>query len=117
MNTIKQIAFRLAQLCRERKFIEAYHELYSNKTESKGPRPRTLASKGLMTFLERIKQFVSKTDIHQIEISDPLFAGDYFAIGFQMDYNFVHEPRRYMDEICVCHVQNGKITGLPIFMK
>jgi hypothetical protein len=117
MNTIKQIAFRLAQLCRERKFIEAYHELYTKEPVNNVPRPRPLATKGLFTFLERITHFVSKANIHQIEIYDPLFAGDYFAIGFRMDFNLINERKKHLDEVCICYVQNGKITGQPIFMK
>jgi hypothetical protein len=109
MNTIKQIAYRLAQLCRERKFIEAYHELYSDEYISS----KTV---GFPTVIWRLKQFLAKANIHEINVSSPLFAGNYFAIDFRVDFSTVLQGRKCLEEICIYHVYAGKITWQPRFM-
>jgi hypothetical protein len=109
MNTIKQIAYRLAQLCRERKFLEAYYELYSDEFD--GQKPIIYP-----TVIWRLKQFLSKTKIHEINVSSPLFAGNYFAIDFRINFSVADRAIKCLEEICICHVHAGKITWQPRFL-
>ena len=117
MNTIHQIANRLAQLCRERKFIQAYNELYADESVAVLPVNRyTPHVKKLKTVIERIRQIVANVIIHKIEVSSPLFSGNYFALDFHVDFTLKNRGRKDVREVCVCHLKDGKITWQPRFM-
>jgi hypothetical protein len=117
MNNINHIAFRLAQLCRERKFIQAYDELYADESVAVLPVNRYNPHvKKLKTVIERIRQIIANVIIHKIEISDPLFSGDYFALNFHIDFTLKNRSRKDVEELCVCHLKEGKITWQPSFM-
>ncbi|MBS1530632.1 MAG: nuclear transport factor 2 family protein [Bacteroidetes bacterium] len=117
MPDIRQIADRLVALCREQKFVEAYKELYSEDAESIDPlyayHP---PSKGLINLIEREKQFLAKTQINSITISDPLVTGNHFAIKLSMDYTHEVRGRVYLEELCVYHVKDGKIVSQQFFI-
>ena len=107
----------MAQLCREQKFIQAYDELYAKENVSVDPRYSAMSpAKGRMTIIERIKQFLSNVTIHKIKVSNPLYAGNYFAINFWLDFSIKNNGRKHMEELCICHVKDGKITWQPNFM-
>ncbi|MGZ3945788.1 MAG: SnoaL-like domain-containing protein [Mucilaginibacter sp.] len=117
MNTIEQIAHRMAELCREKKFMQAYDELYAD--ESVAVLPPNLPApyvKRLKTVIERIRQILSNVIIHKIEVSNPLFSGNYFALNFHVDFTLKHNSRKDVEELCVCHLKDGKITWQPRFM-
>ena len=117
MDTINQIANRLAQLCRERKFIQAYDELYADESVTILPVGLHIPHvKKLKTVIERIRQILSNVIIHKIEISNPLFSGDYFALNFHVDFTLGHARRKDVQELCVCHLKDGKITlATPLY--
>ncbi|MBS1524758.1 MAG: nuclear transport factor 2 family protein [Bacteroidetes bacterium] len=117
MKTTDQIAARLVELCRENKFVEAYHELYGEEAESIDPLyGNQPLSKGLINLVEREKQFLAKAEIKQITVSEPMVSGSHFAITIDME--FIHEDRGYINtgELCVYHVKDGKIVSQQFFM-
>lgn len=115
--TIQKIAGRLVELCRKQKFVEAYKELYAEEAESIDPMYSGMPpAKGLITLLEREKQFLSKTNIHSIEVSDPLIAGNHFAINIHMDFTMEERGRKDVEELCVYQVKDGKIVRQQFFM-
>jgi hypothetical protein len=117
MKTIKQIADRLISLCREQKFVEAYKELYGEEAESIDPMYSLMPpARGLITLIEREKQFLAKATIHEIKISEPLISGKYFAIHIHMDFNVEDRGRKIVDELAVYHVKGGKIVRQQFFM-
>ncbi len=117
MKTIQQIAERLVTLCREQKFIEAYRELFGEEAESVDPMHSLMPpARGLITLIEREKQFLAKTTIHKIEVSEPLIAGNYFAINIRMDFTVDDKGRTDLEELCVYHVKSGKIVRQQFFM-
>lgn len=117
MSTIHQIAERLVKLCREQKFIEAYRELYGEEAESIDPMYSLMPpARGLITLIEREKQFLAKATIHQIEISEPMITGKYFAIRIHMDFNVEDRGRKIVDELAVYHVKGGKIVRQQFFI-
>ena len=117
MDAIHQIANRLAQLCREKKFLEAYDELYADESVAVlQVNLHTPHVKRLKTVIERIRQILSNVIIHKIEVSNPLFSGDYFALNFHVDFTLKHGSRKDVRELCVCHLEDGKITWQPRFM-
>lgn len=117
MKTIQHIAARLVELCREKKFVEAYRELYSEDSESIDPMYMDMPpSKGLINLIEREKQFLSKANIHKIEISEPLITDCYFAVTIRMDFTMDDKGRKDTKELCVYHVKNGKIIRQQFFI-
>jgi hypothetical protein len=117
MKTIQHIARRLVTLCREQKFIEAYRELYGEEAESIDPMYSLMPpARGLITLIEREKQFLAKATIHKIEVSEPLIAGNYFACQIRMDFTIDDRGRNNVEELCVYHVKNGKIIRQQFFI-
>jgi hypothetical protein len=117
MKTIHQIADRLITLCREQKFVEAYKELYGEEAESIDPMHSLMPpARGLITLVEREKQFLLKATIHKIEVSEPLIAVNYFAINLRMDFTTEDGGRRDLEELCVYYVKGGKIVRQQFFI-
>ena len=73
-------------------------------------------ARGLITLIEREKQFMAKATIHRIEISEPLISSNYFAINLRMDFTIEDKGRNDLEELCVYHVKGGKIVRQQFFM-
>ncbi len=116
MNTITEIANRLASLCTELKFVEAYTELFSDHAESIDPIYKNEPLKGLEHLIERERQFLSTAEIHDIKVSEPLFAGNYFSIIISMDFTVKGQERKKIEELCVYKAENGKIISQQFFI-
>jgi len=117
MSTIQPIAERLVALLREREFIEAYRELFGEEAESIDPLYTIMpAARGLITLVEREKQFQAKAIIHHIEVSEPLISGSYFSIRICIDYTIEDKGRKTLEELAVYHVRTGKIVRQQFFM-
>ena len=117
MSKIKHIAERLVALCREQKFVEAYRELYGEEAESIDPQFSLMPpARGLITLIEREKQFLAKATIHKVEVSEPLIAGNHFAVRIYMDFNIEERGNKVVDELAVYHVKGGKIVRQQFFM-
>ena len=116
MTTITEIASRLASLCTERKFVDAYTELFSDHAESIDPIYKNVPLKGLGHLIERERQFLSTAQIHDIKMSEPLYAGNYFSVIISMDVTVNGQDRKKLEELCVYKVENGKIVSQQFFM-
>jgi hypothetical protein len=116
MIAITEIAHRLASLCAEQKFVEAYTELFSDHAESTDPIYKNEPLKGLAQLIERERQFLSTAEIHDIKVSEALFAGNYFTVIIAMDFTVSGRERRKMEEIGVYKVENGKIVSQQFFI-
>ena len=116
MNSIPEIANRLASLCNEHKFVEAYSELLSEHAESIDPIHKNEPLKGLPNLIDREKQFLSVTEIHDIKVSEPLFAGNFFTVVISMDFTVKDQSRKKIEELCVYKVENGKIVSQQFFI-
>ena len=117
MPDIKKIADRLITLCNEQKFVEAYRELFGEEAVSIDPIYAVMPpARGLITLIEREKQFLAKAQIHSISLSEPLISGSYFTVKLSM--SFTHEDRGEvnMEELCVYHVKGGKIVSQQFFI-
>jgi hypothetical protein len=116
MYSINEIAGRLASLCSQHKFVEAYTELYSDHAESIDPNFKNVPLKGLVGLIERETQFLSATQIHDVKLSDAIFAGSYFSIIFSMEFTPNGKERKKIEELCVYKVENGKIVSQQFFI-
>jgi hypothetical protein len=116
MYTITEIANRLSSLCTGLKFVDAYTELFSEHAESIDPIYKNQPLKGLPHLIEREKQFLATAEIHDIKLSEPLYAGNYFSVVISMDFTREGGERKKMEELCIYKVENGKIASQQFFI-
>lgn len=111
MTTI-DVANKLVELCRQGKIDEVQASLFADDAQSieandmMGPRVVTgldaIKAKSI-AFQEGVEEF------HGATISDPIAAGNSFAITWAMDATFKGKGRMTIEEVCVYQVKDGKI--------
>jgi hypothetical protein len=111
----ESVAKRLVAMCRHGQFEEAQHELYAKDAVSIEPEAAANGPlgnvKGLDAILEKGKRFqAGVADMHGIEVSDPLIAGNWFSIVLTLDITMKEHGRMTMSEVCVYHVKDDKIV-------
>jgi hypothetical protein len=109
------VAKRLVAMCRHGQFEEAQHELYAKEAVSIEPEAAANGPlgnvEGLAAILEKGKRFQANVvQVHGIEVSEPLIAGDWFTVVMTMDVTMKEYGRITMTEVCVYHVKNDKIV-------
>ena len=118
--TTKEIATRLASLCREEKYDQAQKELYADNAVSIEPEASNgfeKETRGLQAIIEKGKRFESMVEkTHSITVTEPLVTGNSIAFVLSMDMTMKGQPRSAMSELCVYQVQNGKIVSEQFFM-
>jgi len=112
MNT-QEVANRLTELCRQGQWEQAQSELYADNCASVepagGPWPERV--EGMDAIKAKGEQFNEMVEeIHGMEMSDPVVAGEYFTCKMDMDVTFKGAPRSQNAELCLYQVQDGKIV-------
>jgi len=114
MTVVKQVAYSLVQLCRDWKFPEAQATLFRDDAVNIEPDGRI--TKGLAAIMSKERIFLDNIqERHLLEISDPVVADDYFAVQLLMDVTITNIGRRTRNELCVYHVEDGKIIREQFF--
>ena len=115
--TTKQVADRLVELCREGKIFETQQELYADDCISiESGNALAKEVKGKQAIHEKGKMFESMMEqFHGAEISDPIVAGNRFAITWMMDATMKDRGRSKMEEVCLYQVKDGKIVSEQFF--
>jgi hypothetical protein len=116
MTTVPEIATRLASLCNELKFVEAYTELYAEDAVSIDPNYKNEPFTGLHNLIEREKQFLANVEIHDIKVSEAIFAGSYFSVILSMHFTPKGQDSKMIEELCVYKVDKGKIVSQQFFI-
>lgn len=119
--TTEAIASRLAELCRTGDFETAQKELFANDAVSIEPYATEdfeKETKGLDKIIEKGEKFQSMVEtMHgDVEISEPIFAENSFALSMTMDITMKQKGRMKMSELCVYQVKDGKITSEQFFV-
>jgi ketosteroid isomerase-like protein len=118
--TTKDIAKKLKKLCEQGKFEDAQKELFAKDAVSIEPMASEAFAKevhGLDAIIkkgEKWQEMVSKN--HSLEVSEPVVAGNTFALTMRMDVTMKDGKRMDMTELCVYHVKDGKIISEQFFM-
>lgn len=107
-------AKRLIELCRDGKFLQAQQELYDDNIisiESDGSRTEGAAYMNLKEkrFLSGVERFIN------IELSEPLIAGNYFTVVLKMELETKNSGYMFLEEICVYKVEGEKIIFEQFF--
>ena len=116
----KEIAKKLKKLCDKGEFETVQKELFAKDAVSTEPEAsagfekETRGLDGILAKGKKWNDMVSET--HSMEISDPLIAGNSFALTMRMDVTMKGQGRVDMTELCVYQVKDGKIVSEQFFM-
>lgn len=118
--TTAEIANRLVEFCKKGDFEGAQKELFADDAVSIEPHATAdfaQETKGLDAILEKGKKWGEMVEEqHGGSVSDPLVAGDSFAVTISMDITMKGGNRMNMTELCIYHVKDGKIVSEQFFM-
>ena len=108
-----EVAQKLVELCRQGKIDEVQETLFSNDAQS--IEANEMMGPKVVTGLDAIKAKsiafqAGVEEFHGAVISDPIVAGNSFAITWAMDATFKGRGRMTIEEVCVYQVKDGKIT-------
>ena len=116
--TTTEVAQQLVELCRHGKFDETHQTLFADDAksteadDSMGPR----VVQGLDALKAKAVAFQAGVEeFHGVTISDPIVAGNSFAITWSVDATFKGRGRMTMDEVCVYQVKDGKVIAEQFF--
>jgi hypothetical protein len=118
--TTKEIAKNLKKHCEKGDFEGAQRELFSRDAVSiepmaaQGFEKETHGLEAIFKKGQKWNEMVSQS--HGIEISDPIVAGESFALTMTMDVTMKDGKRNKMAELCVYHVKDGKIVSEQFLM-
>lgn len=112
MTSTEEVAKRLVELCRLGKIDEVQETLYADNAQSieanemMGPK----VVEGLKAIKAKSAAFQAGVEeFHSATISDPIVAGNSFAITWAMDATFKGLGRMSIEEVCVYQIKDGKI--------
>ena len=110
-----EIPKRLVELCKKGDFETAQKELFSDDAVSIEPSATPAfekETKGLDAIEKKGQKWNSMVqEMHEVEISDPLVAGNSFACTMRMDVTMKERGRMDMTELCIYEVKDGKIVS------
>ena len=118
--TTQEIANRLVELCRKGDFEKAQNDLLADDAisiEQEASPAFEKETKGKAAIKEKGKKWNSMVEeMKGITLSDPIVAGNSFALTMHM--NVVMKERGPMDmtELCVYKVKDDKIVSEEFFM-
>jgi hypothetical protein len=116
----KEIAKKLVAYCKKGDWEGAHEELYADNAVSIEPDASPAfekETKGRKAIKEKGEKFNSMLEeIHSIEVSEPLIAGDSIAFTLGMDLTMKGQGRMNSPELCVYQVKDGKIVSEEFFM-
>jgi hypothetical protein len=116
--TTQEVANRFNELAQQGNWMQIQEELYADDAESiEPPHAQGLRSaKGREALKQKAEEFGSTVEeMHGGYSSEPLIAGNHFAVAMGMDATMKGMGRVKMDEIAVYEVKNGKIVKEQFF--
>jgi len=112
--TTKEVADRLVAICRKGDFEKAQKELFAKDAVSHEPHSTSdfqKETKGLDAILKKGEKWASMVEeYHNMKVSEPLIAGNSFAVTMSMDVTMKGKGKMNMTELCVYQVKDGKIV-------
>jgi 16S rRNA A1518/A1519 N6-dimethyltransferase RsmA/KsgA/DIM1 with predicted DNA glycosylase/AP lyase activity len=115
MKNINEIAHRLVELLKEKKFLETHQELFDENVISQEPEEaKSRSVNGLESLLLKESNFLKNINF---EVSEPIISKDYFSIRMFTEVVLLNDREVSIDEIIVYEVRNGKIVKEQFFYK
>jgi ketosteroid isomerase-like protein len=116
----KEIAKKLVEYCKHADWNGAHDTLYAPDATSIEPTSTPEFEKetnGLDAIRQKGRKFDSMVEqVHSIEVSEPLIAGNTIAFVLAMDVTMKNQGRMKAPELCVYQVREGKIISEQFFV-
>src|SRR3569832_2754214 len=104
----QQVATRLAELCRQGQFEAAQKELFADDAvsiEQHESHQFPKETKGLRNIIEKGHKWNQMVEqVHSCSVSQPLIAGNAFALTLGLDVTMKGQGRMHMVVVCVYEV-------------
>jgi hypothetical protein len=116
--TTTEIANRLVSMCRNGKIEEAKEELFAANIKSIEPHEGLLPKEieGMQAIRDKAQLFISHVEnFFGQNISEPIIAGDFFAVSWETDLQMKGADRATNSELCLYRVKDGKIISEHFF--
>ncbi len=116
--TTQEVANRFNELAQQGNWMQIHEELYADNAASiEPPHAQGLQSVEGKEAIKRKGEMFQSTveEMHGGYSSEPLVAGNYFAVAMGMDATMKGMGRTKMDEIAVYEVKEGKIVKEQFF--
>ena len=114
----QEVANRFNELAQQGNWMQIHEELYADNAASiEPPHAQGLQSVEGKEAIKRKGEMFQSTveEMHGGYSSEPLVAGNYFAVAMGMDATMKEMGRTKMDEIAVYEVKEGKIVKEQFF--
>lgn len=113
VTTTQEIATRFSELAKQEKWFEIQDELFADNVRSIDPpgSPYFGYAEGKDAVYKKGKDFVSRiTAVHKTFTTEPIIAGNHFAVGREIDITVDGHGRIQINEIMLYEVKNGQIV-------
>lgn len=110
--TTQEVAARFNELAQQELWFEIQDELFADNVRSVDPpdSPYMGYAEGKAAVRKKGEDFVKKiTDFHGAHTSQPVIAGNHFAVGRDMEVTVEGYGRIKMNEIMLYEVKDGQI--------
>jgi ketosteroid isomerase-like protein len=111
--TVQEVATRFNELAQQEKWFEIHDELFADNVKSIDPpnSPYMGYAEGKAAVRKKGENFVSRiTALHGASTTEPVVAGNHFAVGREMDITHSDHGRIQINEIMMYEVKGGKIV-------
>jgi len=111
--TIEQVAARFNELAQQEKWFEIQDELFAEDVRSVDPQdsPYLKYAEGKSSVRKKGEDWVKRIQAaHERHTTEPVVAGNYFAVGRKVDITVEGLGRIKIDEIMLYEVRDGQIV-------
>jgi hypothetical protein len=112
--TTQEIAMRFNELTQQEKWFEIQDEFFSDHVRSIEPpeSPYLGYAEGKVQVRKKGEEFVKRiTAVHRMYTTEPVVAGNFFAVGREMDITTEDHGRIQLNEIMLYEVKHGQIVS------
>jgi hypothetical protein len=116
--TTTQIATRFNELAQQEKWFDIQDEFFTDNVRSIDPpnSPYMGYAEGKAAVRKKGEDFVSRiTAFHGASTTEPVVAGNHFAVGREVDITVEGHGRIQMKEIMLYEVKDGQIVSEQFF--
>ena len=111
--TTQEVAARFNELAQQEKWFEIQDEFFADNVRSIDPpnSPYFGCAEGKASVRKKGEDFVSRIEAaHRLYTTEPVVAGNHFAVGREKDMTVKGHGRIQINEIMLYEVKDGKIV-------
>jgi hypothetical protein len=116
--TTGEVADRFQELAEQEKWFEIQDELFSENVKSMDPSHSTYFNdaEGKASVRKKGEDWVKRIEaVHKLATTKPTVAGNYFAVGRDVDITVKGHGRIQINEIMLYEVREGQIVSEQFF--